>query len=85
MRFKKLLQEFTPEELADQQLAEAVRLSREKMTRQDRLAGSLMELRFRMEDYFNIQLLERKRREFAVEIGINETLLSQLAMMTKKF
>jgi hypothetical protein len=111
MSYKKLLQEFTPEELAeafvfpmklspkqqriaDQQLSEALRLSREKMTRQERLAGSLMGLRFRMEDYFKsdkpnedysfgyflklyIQLLERKRREFAAEIGINETLLSQ--------
>jgi hypothetical protein len=111
MNYKKLLQEYTPKELAeafvfpvklspkkqreaDQQLAEALKKSREKMTKEDRLAGSLMGLKFRMEDYFKsdgsngeysfgyflklyIDLLERKRREFAAEIGIDETLLSQ--------
>jgi hypothetical protein len=111
MSYKKLLQEFTPEELAesfifpvklsakqrkvaDQQLAGAIKKSREKMTEEERLAGRLMGLKFRMKDYFEsdkpnedysfgyflklyIELLERKRREFAAEIGIDETLLSQ--------
>jgi hypothetical protein len=80
---------------ADKQLAEALRVSREKMTKEERLTGSLMGLKFRMEDYFKadkankeysfgyflkeyISILERKRREFAAEIGIDETLLSQL-------
>lgn len=111
MSYKKLLQEFTPEELAeafvfpvklspkkqkeaDQQLSEALKLSRLKMTKKELLTGSLMGLKFRMEDYFKgekpneeysfgyflklyIELLELKRREFAAEIGIDETLLSQ--------
>ncbi len=111
MSYKKLLQEFTPEELAesfifpvklsakqkrlaDQQLAEAVKKSRESMTEEERLTGRLMGLKFRMQDYFKsdrpneeysfsyflklyIDLLERKRRKFATEIGIDETLLSQ--------
>jgi hypothetical protein len=111
MSYKKLLQEFTPKELAeafifpiklspkkqkeaDEQLAQALKKSREKMTKEERLAGSLMGLKFRMEDYFKpdktnneysfghflklyIELLERKRRQFAAEIGIDETLLSQ--------
>lgn len=68
MNYKKLLQEYTPKELADafvfpvklspkkqreadQQLAEALRQSREKMTKEERLAGILMGLKFRMEDY----------------------------------
>lgn len=68
---KKLLQQFTPEELAeafifpvklstkqqklaDQQLSEALKKSREKMTKEERLAGSLMGLKFRMEDYFKV-------------------------------
>jgi hypothetical protein len=80
---------------ADRQLVEAIRHSREKMSPEVRLAGGLMGLKFRMEDYFQsekpeeeyffgyflklyITLLERKRREFAAEIGIDETLLSQL-------
>ena len=80
---------------ADRQLTEALKNSREKMTKEERLAGSLMGLKFRMEDYFKsdaiiseyffgyflkeyINLLERKRREFALEIGIDETMLSQL-------
>lgn len=80
---------------ADQQLSEALKRSRGKMTEEEVLAGSLMGLKFRMEDYFTadkpngeysfgyflkqyIELLKRKRREFATEIGIDETLLSQL-------
>lgn len=111
MSYKKLLKEFTPEELAesfifpvrlsakqkkiaDQQLAEAIKKSREEMTDAERLTGSLMGLKFRMQDYIKadkpdeeysfgyflklyIALLERKRRKFAAEIGIDETLLSQ--------
>ena len=111
MSYKKLLQEFTPEELAesfifpvrlsakqkkeaDLQLAEALKKAREKMTEDERLAGKLIGLKFRMKDYFEsdrgkedysfgyflklyIELLERKRRKFAAEIGIDETLLSQ--------
>jgi hypothetical protein len=112
MSYKKLLEEFTPDELAesfifpvklsakqkklgDQQLTEALKKAREKMTKEEELAGNLMGLKFRMEDYFKsnqtrgeysfgyflklyIDLLERKRREFAAEISIDETLLSQL-------
>jgi hypothetical protein len=80
---------------ADKQLAYARQLSMEKMTAEEQLAGNMMGLKFRMEDYFNgdkpkteysfgyflklyISLLGRKRREFAFEIGIDETLLSQL-------
>ncbi|HEX3935048.1 MAG TPA: hypothetical protein VHW43_10250 [Puia sp.] len=80
---------------ADQQLAEALKKSRQAMTKDERLAGSLMGMKFRMEDYFRsnkakseysfgyflkeyIDLLGKKRREFAAEIGIDETLLSQL-------
>jgi hypothetical protein len=111
MSYKKLLQKYSPEELAeslifpvklspkkqkesDRQLAEALRLAREKMTEEEKLAGNLMGLRFRMEDYFKgtnvkeessfgsflkcyIDFLGRKRREFAAEISIDETLLSQ--------
>ena len=79
---------------ADKQLAEALQKSREKMTKEERLTGSLMGLKFRIQDYFQsdksaseysfgyflklyIEFLERKRREFAAEIGIDETLLSQ--------
>ena len=71
MSYKKLLQKFTPKELAeafifpvklspkqqreaDQQLSEALKRSREKMTKEERLAGSLMGLKFRMEDYFKV-------------------------------
>ena len=112
MSYRKLLQEFTPKELAeayvfpvklspkqqkeaDCQLSEALKKSRDNMTKDERLAGSLMGLKFRMEDYFKadkpigeysfgfflkqyIELLDRKRREFAGEIGIDETLLSQV-------
>ena len=112
MSYKKLLQEFTPKELAeafvfpvklspkqqreaDQQLSDALKRSRKEMTKEERLAGSIMGLKFRMEDYFKtdkpneeysfgyflrkyIELLECKRQEFAAEIGIDETLLSQL-------
>jgi hypothetical protein len=80
--------------LADRQLAEAMKKSRENLTDDERLTGRLLGLRFRMTDYFTsdkpkeeysfshflklyIELLERKRREFAAEIGIDETLLSQ--------
>jgi hypothetical protein len=111
MSYKKLLQQFTPEELAesfifpvklspkkqkeaDRQLSEALKKSREKMTWEEQLTGRLMGLKFRMEDYFKadkpdkdysfgyflklyIELLDRKQRQFALEIGIDETLLSQ--------
>jgi hypothetical protein len=76
-------------------LIKALEAVRGKMTDEERLAGSLVGLKFRMKGYFEsdkpdkdfsfgyflklyIQLLERKRREFAAEIGIDETLLSQL-------
>jgi len=36
--------------VADQQLAEAIKKSREKMTVEERLAGRLMGLKFRMKD-----------------------------------
>jgi hypothetical protein len=111
MSYKKLSQEFTPEELAesfifpvklsakqkklaDQQLAEAIKKSRENMSEEERLSGRLLGLKLRMKDYFEsdkpkkdysfgyflklyIELLDRKRRQFALEIGIDETLLSQ--------
>ncbi|MHA4806981.1 hypothetical protein ACX0G9_02680 [Flavitalea flava] len=112
MSYKKLLQEHSPEELAesfifpvklsakqqkaaDLQLAEARLKTQEKMTDAERLTGKLMGLKFRMEDHFRaekpnneysfgyflklyIQLLNKKRRGFADEISIDETLLSQL-------
>lgn len=79
---------------AEKQLAGAREKSLGKMTEGERLTGSLMELKFRMKDYFKsdelnseysfagflklyIELLGRKRREFAAEIGIDEALLSQ--------
>lgn len=112
MSYKKLSQEFAPEELAesfifpvklspkqkksaDLQLAEARKKVQAEMTVEDRLASGLMGLKFRMEDYIKsdklnseysfayflklyIEILGRKRRKFATEIGIDETLLSQL-------
>lgn len=112
MSYKKLLQEYSAEELAesfvfptklsarqqkaaDLQLAETRKKVQEQMTETERLTGRLMGLKFQMEDYFRadkpdsersfgyflklyIKLLDKKRRGFAEEIGIDETLLSQL-------
>jgi hypothetical protein len=83
------------QKVADLQLAEARQKAGEKMTAEEKLAGRLMGLKFRMEDYFRaekpnseysfgyflklyIELLDMKRRGFAEQIGIDETLLSQL-------
>lgn len=112
MSYKKLLQEYSPKDLAesfvfpvklsakqqksaDLQLAEARQKLREKMTDAEKLTGRLMGFKFRMEDYFRaekpnneysfgyflklyVELLDIKRRRFAEQIGIDETLLSQL-------
>ncbi len=111
MSYKKLLQKFTPGELAeslvfpvklsakqkklaDQQLAEAIKKSRDNKSDEERLSGRLLGLKLQMKDYFDsdkpkkeysfgyflklyIELLDRKRRQFALEIGIDESLLSQ--------
>jgi hypothetical protein len=112
MSYKKLLQEYSPAELAesfifpiklsarqqkaaDLQFAEARKRVQQEMTEAEKLTAKLMGLKFRMEDYFRaekpnaeysfgyflklyIKLLDKKRRGFAEEIGIDETLLSQL-------
>jgi plasmid maintenance system antidote protein VapI len=81
---------------AAEQLAAARKKSQAEMTEETRNSLRLYHLRFRIEDYLDVQkvynpeftfgfflkryveLLEKKRKDFADEISIDETLLSQL-------
>jgi len=117
MSIKKLLEEYTPEELAesfvfpvkltarqkkeaDIQLQEARAKTQSEMTEKGRLVSRLLQLRFRLEDYLNkkdfdagltfsyflkeyVNLVSKKRKDFAEEISIDETLLSQFINMRR--
>ena len=112
MSYKKLLKQYTPEELAesfvfpvkltpkqqkeaDRELAEARQKSQAAMTDEQKVYAGLLQLRFQLEDYLKgdqydpaltfgyfldryLQLNHKKKKEFAKEIQIHETLLSHL-------
>ena len=111
MSYKKLLKQYTPEELAEsfvfpvkytakqqeqanKDLAAARKISQAKMTEDDILKARLYQLRFQLEDYLKedynpalnfghfleryLKILNIKKKEFAAEIQIHETLLSHL-------
>ena len=81
---------------AAEQLAAARKKTQAEMTEETRNSLRLYHLRYRIEDYLDVQkeynpeftfgfflkryveLLEKKRKDFADEISIDETLLSQL-------
>jgi len=111
MSYKKLLKQYTPEELvesfvfpvkytakqqeqANKDLAAARKISQAKMTEDDILKARLYQLRFQLEDYLKkdydpamnfghfldryLKVLNKRKKEFAAEIQIHETLLSHL-------
>ena len=111
MSLKKLLKEYTLEEIAESifipaklsakqekqaniDLAEARKISRSKMTEADILNARLYQLRFQLEDYLKegynpslnfghfleryLEVLNMKKKDFAKEIQVHETLLSHL-------
>lgn len=111
MSYKKLLKQYTPEELAesfvfpvkytvkqqqeaDRALAEARRKSQAEMTEDQKIKLNLYQLKFQLEDYLKeeynpalnfghfldryLKILNKKKKEFAAEIQIHETLLSHL-------
>jgi hypothetical protein len=112
MSLKKLLKEYTIEEIADsfmlpakltvkqkqeadRQLAEHRAKRRAEMTEEEKQHFKLLQLKFRMEDYIKgdqydpqftfgyfleqyLELTNRKKKEFAKDIQIHETLLSQI-------
>jgi len=111
MSLKKLLKEYTLEEIAEslmipakltvkqqeqanKDLAAARKISQAKMTEDDILKARLYQLRFQLEDYLKgaydpalnfghfleryLKILNIKKKEFANEIQIHETLLSHL-------
>lgn len=111
MSYKKLLKQYTPEELAesfvfpvkytakqqkeaDRALAEARQKSQAAMTEDQKIELDLCQLRFQLESYLKesynpalnfghfleryLKILNIKKKEFAQEIQIHETLLSHL-------
>ena len=111
MSYKKLLKQYTPEELvesfvfpvkysakqqkeADRALADARQKSQAAMTEDQRKELKLYQLRFQLEDQIKkdynpdlnfghfldryLNILNKKKKEFAAEIQIHETLLSHL-------
>jgi len=115
MSIKKLMEKYTPEELADAyifpvkltlkqkkeaatQLAEARKKTQAEMTEKDRLISRLLQFRFQLENYIDgnsfdpgftfshflkeyVTILNKKRKVFAEEISIDETMLSQFINM----
>lgn len=80
---------------AREQLAAARKQTQALMTDTERMTASLLQLRFKLEDYIEskefisdknfgyflsnyLTIINRKRNQFAAEIDIHETLLSQL-------
>jgi hypothetical protein len=111
MSYKKLLKQYTPEELAesfvfpvkytarqqkeaDRALAEARQKSQAAMTEDQKMELDLYQLRFQLESYLNesynpalnfahfleryLTIIHKKKKEFAQEIQIHDTLLSHL-------
>jgi hypothetical protein len=111
MSYKKLLKQYTPEEIAEsfvfpvkytakqqeqanRDLAAARKNSQAAMTEEVKLELDLFQLRFQLEDYLKgdydpalnfghfleryLKILNKKKKEFAAEIQIHETLLSHL-------
>jgi hypothetical protein len=111
MSYKKLLKQYTPEELAEsfvfpvkytakqqeqanKDLAAARKISQAAMTEEVKIELDLYQLRFQLEDYLKkeynpalnfghfleryLKILNKKKKEFAAEIQIHETLLSHL-------
>ena len=111
MSYRKLLKQYTPEELAEsfvftvkytakqkqemgRVLAEVRRKNQAEMTEDQKIELSLYQLKFQLEDYLNgthdpalnfghfldryVKILNKKKKEFAAEIQIHETLLSHL-------
>ena len=111
MSYKKLLQEYTPEELAEsfvfpvkytarqqeqanRDLAAARKKSQAAMTEEVKIELDLLQLRFQLEDYLKgaydsalnfghfleryLTIIHKKKKEFAQEIQIHDTLLSHL-------
>lgn len=111
MSLKRLLKEYTLEEIAesimipakltakqkkesDLALAEARKKSQAAMTEDDILKSRLYQLRFQLEDYLKgaydpalnfgdfleryLEIIHKKKKEFAQEIQVHETLLSHL-------
>lgn len=112
MSLKRLLKEYTPEEIADavilpvrlsakqkkeadKQLAEHRAKRRAEMSDEEKLNLKLLQLKFQLENYIKddhynaqftfgyfleqyLELTNRKKKEFAKDIQIHETLLSQI-------
>jgi hypothetical protein len=111
MSLKKLLKEYTLEEIAEslmipakltakqqeqsnRDLAAARKKSQAAMTEEQKIELDLFQLRFQLEDYLKgdynpalnfgyfleryLKILNKKKKEFAAEIQIHETLLSHL-------
>ena len=111
MSYKKLLKQYTPEEIAEslmipakltakqqeqanRDLAAARKKSQAAMTEEVKIELDLLQLRFQLEDYLKgdydpalnfghfleryLTIIHKKKKEFAKEIQIHETLLSHL-------
>lgn len=111
MSYKKLLKQYTPEELAEsfvfpvkytakqqeqanRDLAAARKKSQAAMTEEVKIELDLLQLRFQLQDYLKgaydpalnfghfleryLMIIHKKKKEFAQEIQIHETLLSHL-------